>query len=251
MDLLTLPADYFSRYVLAAVRVLGAIGLNPLLGSPRVPLQARLGLGLFATLIILPPGGPGPAVSIAPTSIAGELLLGLLVGFTVTLVFGAVQFAASLINFNIGMGIIPSVDPGLDLGGGGLERFLYLLALLIFVQIDGHHQFIAALHHLFELVPVGTVGLQPATAEQLTVLSAALFTSALRMALPALAALLLADLGLAILARVAPQFNLFALGLPLKAVVGLSVTAVAVPLIVPRLAAMFRAVPASMFGLVG
>lgn len=251
MDLLSLPADYLSRYLLAVVRVLGATGLNPLLGSPRVPLQARLGLGLFATLVILPPGAPGAAVQVTPTAITGELLLGLLVGFTVSLVFGAVQFAAALINFNIGMGIIPSVDPSLDLGGGGLERFFYLLALLIFVQIDGHHQFIAALHHLFELVPVGTVSLQPATAQQLTVLSAGLFTAALRIALPALAALLLADLGLAILARVAPQFNLFALGLPLKAVVGLGVTAVAVPLLVPRLIAMFRAVPTSMFGLAG
>jgi hypothetical protein len=78
-----------------------------------------------------------------------------------------------------------------------------------------------------------------------------LLLAARRMALPALAALLLADLGLALLTRVAPQFNLFALGLPVKVLIGLGALAVALPAVLMRLTALFRALPGGMLGLAG
>jgi flagellar biosynthetic protein FliR len=100
-------------------------------------------------------------------------------------------------------------------------------------------------------VPVGQVGLAPGTTERLIVLSGAVFVAAVKMALPVLAALLLADLGMAILARVAPQFNLFAVGFPAKVMIGLAAVLAALPFILPRFVALFRTLPSGMQMLAG
>src|SRR6186713_2324303 len=88
-ELASFTAAYVTFYVLAAVRVLGAIAFNPLLGSARVPMPGRVGLALFATLVLFPVGGPFEApASVGPLEVAGELLVGLLAGFRITLIFG-------------------------------------------------------------------------------------------------------------------------------------------------------------------
>ena len=71
------------------------------------------------------------------------------------------------------------------------------------------------------------------------------------MALPVIAALLLADLGLAVLSRVAPQLNLFAIGLPAKILIGLGALVVALPIILSRLEALIRTLPQGMLSLAG
>ncbi|HLH25560.1 MAG TPA: flagellar biosynthetic protein FliR [Chloroflexota bacterium] len=253
VQLVNFSGAYFSRLLLAAVRVLAAIGINPLLGSARVPLPGRIGLGLFITLVLFPPGGPGAnePVAIGPGEIAGELLVGLLAGFAVTLIFATVQFAASLIGVQGGFGFGATIDPHADLGQKTLEQFFTTFAMVIFLQINGHHLFLAGLYELFGAVPLGGATLAGGTVEQLTALTAALFGAAVKMALPVIAALLLADLGLAVLARVAPQLNLFAIGLPAKILIGLGALVVALPVILPRLEALIHALPQAMLSLAG
>ncbi len=246
LPLVGFTGAYASRYMLAFVRVMAALSLNPLLGSARVPTLGRIGLGLFITLVLFPPSPDAPPVNLGPTEIAGELIIGALAGFTVALVFAAVQFAASLIGINAGFTIGQTFDPHNDLGVGTLEQFFSAFALLVFVQMNGHHIFLAGLHELFDVVPVSTVPLVPGTVERLAEVSGALFVAALKISFPVLAALLLADLGLALLARVAPQLNLFALGLPAKMGIGLAALVVALPIMLPRMTALFRAVPDSM-----
>jgi len=250
LQLFGFSGAYVSRYFLALVRVMAAISLNPMLGSGRVPVIGRIGLALFLTFVLFPPGSDAPPVTVGPAEVAGELVIGALAGFTVALVFAAVQFAASLIGVNAGFTIGQTFDPHNDLGVGTLEQFFAAFALLVFVQMNGHHIFLGGLHDLFDVVNVGTVPLVPGTIERLAVVSGALFTAALKIALPVLAALLLADLGLAVLGRVAPQLNLFALGLPAKMGIALAALAVALPVILPRITALFRSVPDSMLFLV-
>lgn len=251
LELVNWTAAYASRYLLAAVRVLAALGINPLFGSARVPLLARVVIGLLLTFILFPPGGATTPVDVNPITIAGELLVGLLAGFTVVLIFGAVQFAGSFIGLTGGFQFGATLDPSANMGSSALEQLFYALALLAFVQTNGHHLFLLGLHDLFRAVPVGGVALASAGVESLAAAGAGLFTAAVKMAFPVLAALLIADLGLAVLSRVAPQLNLFVVGLPLKMLVALGALLVALPLMLPRLNALFRALPQAMQALVG
>lgn len=246
-ELAAFTATYITFYVLAAIRVLAAIMFNPLLGSARVPAPARLGIGLFSTLVIFPAGGPyeAPAV-VGPLEVAGEALVGLLAGFGITLIFGAIQFMAGLIGINSGFSFAQTLNPLFEGGGGVIETFITAFALLVFVQINGHHLFLIGLRELFDVVPVGEVTSIPGSMEALLTVSSGLFSAGLKLALPIMAALLLADLGLGLLSRVAPQFNLFALEMPAKMMLGVLALALSLPIIVPRLAALFRTAPSVM-----
>ena len=253
-DLAALTASYVTFYLLAAVRVLGAISFNPLLGAARVPVPARLGIGLFATLVLFPVGGPYEApANVGPFEVAAELLVGLMAGFAVTLIFGSVQFMAGLIGVNSGFSFAQTLNPMFEGGGAGgvVESFIMAFALLVFVQINGHHLFLVGLLQLFEVVPVGEVTRLPGSLDALIALSSSLFLAGLKLALPVLAALMLADLALGLLARVAPQFNLFALEMPAKMLLGLAALALALPVIVPRLAGLYRTIPTVMTTLAG
>jgi flagellar biosynthetic protein FliR len=252
IELMNLSATYINRYALALVRVLAAISLNPLLGSSRIPVPGRIALGLVLTLMLFPPGAPvGAPVTFGIMEVIGEILVGLLAGFVAVIVFSAVQFAASLIGISSGLNAAATVDPHADLGSGAIEQFFSALTIVVFVQINGHHLFLSGLHDLFVAVPVGAVPQVPLNAEALVAIVTAVFAAAIKMVLPVIAALLLADLGLAVLARVAPQLNLFTLGFPAKLAIGLAVVAVALPWILPRLAAMLRAVPEGMLAVIG
>jgi flagellar biosynthesis protein FliR len=250
-ELASFTAAYVTFYVLAAVRVLGAIAFNPLLGSARVPMPGRVGLGLFAMLVLFPVGGPFEApASVGPLEVAGELLVGLLAGFAITLIFGAVQFAAGLIGVNSGFSFAQTINPVFE-HGGVIETFFTMFALLVFVEINGHHLFLIGLRELFDAVPVGEVTRIPGSLDRLIELSSGLFSAGVKLALPVMAALLMADLAIAMLARVAPQFNLFVLEMPAKMLLGVLALALTLPVMVPRLAALFRTVPMVMMALAG
>jgi flagellar biosynthetic protein FliR len=255
VELASLTASYLTFYVLAAIRVLGAVSFNPLLGSARVPMPGRLGIGLFATLVLFPIGGPYEApANVGPLEVAAELMVGLLAGFAVTLIFGAIQYMAGLIGVNSGFSFAQTLNPMYDGGGGAggvVETFIMAFALLVFVQINGHHLFLLGLSELFEIVPVGEVTRLPGSLDALIALTSGLFSAGVKLALPVMATLLLADLALGLLARVAPQFNLFALEMPAKMLLGLTALALALPVIVPRFAALFRTVPSMMSTMAG
>ena len=251
LDLATFSAAYANRFVLALVRILAALSLNPFLGASRVPMPARIGLAIFVTFILFPPGAPAAQVTVGITEVIGEVLIGLAAGFAITLIFFAAQFAAGLIGVNAGFSQAAIVDPFFDGGSGVLERFFSAFTMVVFVKINGHHLFLVGLQELFTLVDVGAARLPTGGATAVTALLAGVFSAGVKMALPVLAALLLTDIALAILAKVAPQFNLLAVGMPLKLIVGLAALLVALPVIVPRMTALFRMVPAGMSGLAG
>jgi flagellar biosynthesis protein FliR len=254
-EMAAFTASYVTFYVLAAMRVLGAIAFNPLLGSARIPMPGRLGIGLFATLVLFPVGGPFEApANVGPMEVAAELMVGLLAGFAITLVFASIQFMAGLIGVNSGFSFAQTLNPMFDGGGGAggvVETFIMAFALLVFVQINGHHLFLIGLLQLFDIVPVGEITRLPGSMETLITLSSGLFSAGLKLALPVLAALLLADLAIGLLARVAPQFNLFSLEMPIKMLLGLTALALALPVIIPRMAALFRTMPTVMATMVG
>src|SRR5204863_176174 len=97
LPLVGFSSAYMSRYVLAFVRVMAALSLNPVLGSARVPVPWRIGLGLFVTLILFPPTSEGPPVSLGPTEIAGEPIIAVLAGVAPQLNLFALGLPAKIV----------------------------------------------------------------------------------------------------------------------------------------------------------
>jgi flagellar biosynthetic protein FliR len=245
---LTLPVGSVEVFVLIATRVLAVLATSPVLGMKNVPAQAKVGLGLFTALILVPvvarDGLPAGA-DVSWTALAGEALVGALSGFGATVAYTAITFGASLLDFQAGFSMGALYDQTLGTQGAVLERFYSALAALLFFQTDAHHLVIQALVQLFTVVPLGTFSLTKINPEMLAQIASSSFVVALELVFPILVALLLTEMALGVLARVAPQFGIFQIGLQVKAGLALVAIAVTMPLMLPRLHVLFS----SMIGM--
>ena len=239
---LTLPVGAVEAFVLVATRVLAVLATSPVLGLKNVPVQAKLGLGLFTALILVPVitrDGLPAGVDVSWTTLAGEALVGALSGFAATVAYTAIAFGASLLDFQAGFSMGALYDQTFGTQGAMLERFYSAIAALLFFQTNAHHLVIQALVQLFVVVPLGTFSLSRINPELLAQIAASSFVVALELVFPVMVALLLADVALGVLARVAPQFGIFQIGLQLKVALALGALALTMPLLLPRLHALF------------
>jgi flagellar biosynthesis protein FliR len=126
-----------------------------------------------------------------------------------------------------------------------VASFMALLALLMFIAIDGHLMLLHALAESFRVFPLAAAGSGelPLSFERLVRMGADMFAIALSLSLPFLAVMLMTNIVLGVLARVAPQLNIFAVGFPLTILVGLATLMMLLPYIeTPLRVALERAV---------
>jgi flagellar biosynthetic protein FliR len=213
-------------------RVLGVIAAAPLFSHNAIPNQIKLGLGIMLTLIILPTLPPLPQFEIFSFQglliLVQQLVIGLAIGFSIRLVFSAVDLAGQLIGMSMGLGFASFYDPQSQGQSTAVNQFLVLLATLIFLSLDGHLMIVTALANSFISMPitVGGAGINPM---KIAMWGETIFSSGLLLALPAVAALLITNMALGILTRTAPQLNLFGIGFPVTLSVGFVVLALALP----------------------
>jgi flagellar biosynthetic protein FliR len=242
---LVLPLNSVEIFLLIATRVLALFATSPVMQMRQAPMPARLGLGLFTALLLVPVisrDGSAVAVEMSWTALAGEALIGALAGFASTLAYSAIQFGAALLDMQSGFSMASLYDATFGSQGALLERFYGAFGALLFFQTDAHHLVIQALAQLFTIVPLGTFSLTQIQPEILARIAAGAFAVAVQLVFPVLVALLLADIALAVLSRVAPQFGIFSIGMQLKIIVALVALLVTMPLLMPRLHQLFSGV---------
>jgi len=168
-----------------------------------------------------------------------ELGVGVIVGFIANLVFNAMQLAGQFIGLQIGFSLANVLDPIFSQSVSILDQLYTMLAGLIFLAIDGHHMLILAVQQTLDLVPLGALQITGPLFNQLIVLTGGVFVAALRIVLPVMAALLLADIALGLMSRTLPQMNVFIVGMPVKLFVGFFVLLVTLPAVQNLASQMF------------
>jgi flagellar biosynthetic protein FliR len=239
---LNLPIGSVEAFVLIATRVLAVLATSPVMGLKNVPVQARLGLGLFTALILVPvvaKDGLPTGIDVSWTTLAGEAVVGALSGFAATLAYTAIAFGASLLDTQAGFSMASMYDQTLGSQGATLERFYSTVAALLFFLSDAHHLVIQSLVQMFAVMPLGAFTLSRINPEVLAQIAAGSFVLAVELVFPIMIALLLTDIALAVLARVAPQFGIFQIGMQLKVMIAMGALVVTMPLLMPRLHALF------------
>lgn len=162
----------------------------------------------------------------------GEVLVGVVLGFLTQITFAIFQYAGQIIDMQIGFGIVNVIDPQSGVQVPVIGTFKYLLAIVLFLSIDGHHYLLAALDKSYRLLSVGQVHLTGPFYAFLIDLVGEMFTAAFQIALPILGALFIADLAFGVIARTVPQINVFLIGMPLKIGLGLGLMMLVIPLLV-------------------
>lgn len=222
---------WIGAYAWPFVRVLALVALAPVIGHRAVPRRAKVGLALLITALIVPNLPPSPPLNDpgALLLVAQQLLVGIALALAMQIAFAAVGLAGDLIGLQMGLSFATFVDPQHAGQTPLLGTFLGLLATLVFFAIDGHLLLIHALAESFVHAPVSAELLAAAPARELLAWGGGLFRIGLHLALPVLAAMLACNIALAVLMRVAPQLNLFAVGFPIALIVGFAMLALLLP----------------------
>lgn len=236
MDAAWLGAEKLEVFILVLVRSAGIFTMTPIFGANQVPPQVRIAVAVGMALIFMPmcPSSGIPATDVLQMGllVAKEALVGVVIGFVVTLVFAVFQIAGDFIDMQAGFSFATMVDPVNGSNTSVAARFHQILIGLLFFATNAHHVLISGLADSFRLVPVGAMSLNPLVANGVLDIFTTLFTVALRIASPVLAAVFLADVALAIMCRAVPQMNVIIAGMPLKLGVGLVGLLVAIPVLV-------------------
>ena len=223
---LNISLPQLQLFFLIFLRV-GAILMSiPVFDSKSIPLFFKIALA-FATSIILFPMlrvDPVPmATSVFSLAVgaAGEILLGLIIGFSVKLIFAGIQLAGQLAGYQMGLALANVIDPSTSEQVPLLAQFNNLFGLLIFISINAHYLFIRALTHSFEMVPPFNINFSVSLMEHLIKMSGNMFVIGIQVGAPVIAALLITSVAFGLIARTVPQMNVFIVAMPLKIGVGL------------------------------
>jgi len=208
----------------STVRVGGIFLVAPVFSSSAVPARLRvymsLVIGLAVASRLTAPLEVASAGQFA-LALASELLVGCVAGFAASLVLVGLELGAWHIGQQMGIGIVELFSPMEEIAGESVRRLYYLLGVVIFLAIGGHRMLIGSLLDTFKAVPPASFLPTDATLNMLVGLLASSFTLAIKTALPAVAALLLATAAVGMLQRTVPQLNILSVGLPLNVMIGM------------------------------
>lgn len=219
-------------YLLAMTRCIAWLAVAPPFGTRLIPVQVKLGLAAALTIAV----GPRLEATDVPldtlpliAAILGQVAVGLALGFFGVLVLGAFQAAGSAIDLFAGFTLAQVYDPMSGAGASVFGRLYQLVATTILFGTGGHLLLVRGFLLSFKAAPldrlvIGEAGL-------LTMHLGTFMVAAFEIAAPVLAAMFLAEVVLGLLTRAAPQLNALQLGMPLKALLALLLTGLALPLV--------------------
>lgn len=217
------------------VRILALVATMPVLGHRNVPARVKVALAVAATVVIAPtlPPSANPSLmsAMGVLTVIQQVLVGVAMGFTLRVIFAAVELAGELMGLQMGLSFAGFFDPQSASQGTPIGAWLGVVATLIFLSINGHLMVLYALGESFRIVPIGPESFGAADWRRIAMLGTELFRIGVYAALPVVAAMLVCNVALGVLARVAPQLNLLAVSFSITLLVGFTVLYLALPVI--------------------
>ena len=215
---------WVGSFLLPLFRIASLLMVMPIIGTQLVPVRVRLYLAMAIAVVLVPTLPPMPVIDALTVRslmlIAQEVLIGVMLGFTLQLFFHLFSVAGQIIAVQMGLGFSSMVDPSNGVSVPVLGQFLLMLVTLLFLAMNGHLVVLEVLAESFVTLPVGEGLLLDhywSIAGKLSWVVAA----GLLISLPIVTALLVVNLAFGVMTRAAPQLNIFSIGFPLTLVLGL------------------------------
>lgn len=227
MGYLDVPAQWLVAYGLLALRMSALTLFSPMPGGRSAPLPPKILLALMLTVLLAPFASveaiaidlhSPAAVWVLSEAALSEAVFGFAVGGLFRFAIEAFAIAAQALGFQAGYSYVNMVDPTSEVDASILNVVLVLEANLLFFAFDLHLFIVRALAGSLERWPLGSFALRPADSLLALELSGLMFETALRLALPVMAVLLLIDLTLGLLNQVHTRMQLLTLAFPAKIV---------------------------------
>lgn len=216
---------WLALFIWPFFRILGYAMVAPLLGQAAVPVRLKIGFCALLSIVVgplLPEVPKTPIMSLEGFGLVVEqMMIGLSIGLCMKMVFSTVQAAGEYIGMQMGIGFATQYSADTGANSVIISRLLDILAILMFLAVDGHLFMLQIVVNTFTQLPIGGFEFNPEAWKMIAVYAKTIFSSGLLLALPMITALLLMNLAMGILNRSAPQLTIFSVGFPLTLGVGM------------------------------
>lgn len=224
---MTFTAVGFDVFLLIYVRITAFVFVAPFFSLKNIPLKMKAGFTLFFSLIIfqITPITELNYQSVIDFTVLliNEAMVGLIIGFFTNVSYYILSFAGSIVDMDIGFSMVSEFDPTTNIQTTITSNYYTYLVMLMMLVTNLHHYIITAFADAFKIIPVGKVIIKPDIYLLMGKFMKDYFIIGFRIVFPVFASVLLLNSILAILAKIAPQMNMFVIGMQLKVLVGLVV----------------------------
>jgi flagellar biosynthetic protein FliR len=247
MSALPLVAD-IELFGLIFARLTAILMLLPIFSFQAIPVQYRIGLSFFLTLILFPLLKPAFVVPEITSYFQffwlmfREAGIGALIGFFTKFLFAAVSLAGEMVDMQMGLSMVQMPDPVNDGEMTSATAYFYLIIFMIaFLMLNGHYFFLLAVSKCFELMPPGQAVLDIQIIMPTVLLFLKnLMETGIRLGAPIIIVMVITTFALGIIAKTMPQMNVFIVGMPLKIGIGFVLMIFTLPIMLQFFAGMAR-----------
>ena len=220
-----LTFDYVEYALLVFARVSMVMVMAPFFSNTNIPRRLKAALAFFLSVIIMNTvdytavsysGAIGYSILLLKEAITG-LLIGLGAGFCMYIL----NFSGNMIDMEIGFAMAMEMDPTTQVQTTITATVFTAVFMLMFIANDMHYYIIKALSDSYKLIPVGGAVLSPMVHQIMVQYITDFFVIGFQIILPVFSCILVVNVVLGILAKVAPQMNMFVIGMQLKIFLGL------------------------------
>ncbi|NLB19019.1 MAG: flagellar type III secretion system protein FliR [Syntrophomonadaceae bacterium] len=227
----------WESFLLVVGRLSGLFISTPVWSSRQIPTQVKVFFILmFSALVSMVTPVDATAALAGPgyffLALGMEVLVGYAMGFVAYVVFAGIQLAGQLMDMQMGFGLVNVIDPQSGTQVPLIGNFQFLVALMVFLSVNGHHLVLSALNDSYKYIPVLGANLDGNFFNFMMNMGGYMFVIGVKLATPVVAALFLADIALGFIARTVPQMHVFIIGLPMKIGVGLALVMVTMPVFI-------------------
>ena len=224
---LSIGGESLWGFLLALARVSGIVALVPIPGWRQAPDAARLMLAMSMTFALAPLWPTLEADKLGWIGIIGlvirELLFGISVGLAVNFLLEGFAIAAQILGLQAGYSYASTIDPATEADNGVLQIILQIAASLLFFSFGLEAEVIRALAQSFDANAAVSITGNLAQAERVLLLGAGMWKTAVRLSMPVVGLLLMLDISMAVLGRIATQLQLLTLAFPAKMLMSLAI----------------------------
>lgn len=224
---------HLEYYLAIFVRVMGAMAFAPIFGNQAVTRRVRVFIGIACSLAVFTanPYTPlGYSTFLEYTLLLlKEFVVGITMGFLSNITLTIINAAGQFIDREIGFSMVSDFDQTMNTEITITAEFYNMLVMLIMLCSNMHYFILSALSDSFQLIPLGKVTIDAGTLyDTMIQYIADYFIISVRIALPVMISTMLLNVVLGVLAKTAPQMNMFVIGIQLKIFAGFAVLLVTI-----------------------
>ena len=167
-----------------------------------------------------------------------EVLIGVVLGFVTRLFFFAVSIAGEIVSVSMGLGQAQVFNPMMESMSNAMEQFYTVIATLVFLSMNGHHQMIMGIAESFTSTPVAQLSFQYASMAEIVLKIQSFLIIGVKIAAPVMISMIIIQLGMALLSKVVPQINVIFTSASITALIGFFIIFISLPLLVMQMSGL-------------